>query len=426
MSATFGRLNGSQLDLQPGLNVICAPNESGKSTWCRFLQNMLYGVPTKERGLLADKNRYAPWSGSPMQGRLLLRNGDVRYTLLRETRRATAPMSDAHLTYTGTADPVPGIPAAEAGQYLLGIPREVFLRSAFIGQNALAVDQDAELERRIAALISTGEEDTSYSESYERLKKQLNARRANRSTGQIPALEQEIAQLEDALARQESLREQFDAAQLRLQDAQHQLEELQQQDAQWQQLERQAARRQYEEAQAALSTAQLRRPTGRGDTLPAGGTSYRSDPVHRRPAAGHGASGPAAPAGRRGHGPLHGTPPLSRRRAAAAKPPVRPDGPARTIEAAPACGTSSAGRGRSLRAAASACVCAHSLWRSRCRRSAIRYSIPPSSRQGEAAGRRPAEHLTVADRRVSPSTDGGAGGHSQRRCRRSRRRSHGS
>ena len=199
MSATFGRLNGSQLDLQPGLNVICAPNESGKSTWCRFLQNMLYGVPTKERGLLADKNRYAPWSGSPMQGRLLLRNGDARYTLLRETRRATAPMGDAHLTYTGTADPVPGIPAAEAGQYLLGIPREVFLRSAFIGQNALAVDQDAELERRIAALISTGEEDTSYSESYERLKKQLNARRANRSTGQIPALEQEIAQLEDAL-----------------------------------------------------------------------------------------------------------------------------------------------------------------------------------------------------------------------------------
>ena len=131
MSATFGRLNGSQLDLQPGLNVICAPNESGKSTWCRFLQNMLYGVPTKERGLLADKNRYAPWSGSPMQGRLLLRNGDARYTLLRETRRTTAPMGDARLTYTDTADPVPGILAAEAGQYLLGIPREVFLRSAF-------------------------------------------------------------------------------------------------------------------------------------------------------------------------------------------------------------------------------------------------------------------------------------------------------
>lgn len=315
-----------------------------------------------------------------MQGRLLLRNGDARYTLLRETRRTSAPMGDAHLTYTGTADPVPGILAAEAGQYLLGIPREVFLRSAFIGQNALAVDQDAELERRIAALISTGEEDTSYSESYERLKKALNARRANRSTGQIPALEQEIAQLEDALARQESLREQLDTAQLRLQDAQHQLEELQQQDAQWQQLERQAARHQYEEAQAALSTAQqqYRQLEQRCDVLPdeetlsqleGQATALTQSIAARRQATG--ASGPAAPAGRRGHGPLHGTPPLSRRRAAAAKPPVRPDGPARTIEAAPACGTSSAGRGRSLRAAASACVCAHSLWRSRCRRSTI-------------------------------------------------------
>ncbi|MFR7892853.1 MAG: hypothetical protein ACLU38_00970 [Dysosmobacter sp.] len=95
--------------------------------------------PHQGAGLLADKNRYAPWSGSPMQGRLLLRNGDARYTLLRETRRTTAPMGDARLTYTDTADPVPGILAAEAGQYLLGIPREVFLRGAFIGQNALAV-----------------------------------------------------------------------------------------------------------------------------------------------------------------------------------------------------------------------------------------------------------------------------------------------
>ena len=71
-------------------------------------------------------------------------------------------------------------------------------------------------------------------------------------------------------ARQESLREQLDTAQLRLQDAQHQLEELQQQDAQWQQLERQAARHQYEEAQAALSTAQqqYRQLEQRCDVLP--------------------------------------------------------------------------------------------------------------------------------------------------------------
>ena len=87
------------------------------------------------------------------------------------------------------------------------MPREVFERSAFIGQNALAVDQDAELERRIAALITTGEEDTSYTESYDRLKKQLNRRRHNK-TGLIPALERETDQLRAALAELDALNDQ--------------------------------------------------------------------------------------------------------------------------------------------------------------------------------------------------------------------------
>ena len=345
MSATFGRLNGSQLDLQPGLNVICAPNESGKSTWCRFLQNMLYGVPTKERGLLADKNKPPPPRGAPpLGGRLLLRNGDARYTLLRETRRTSAPMGDAHLTYTGTADPVPGILAAEAGQYLLGIPREVFLRSAFIGQNALAVDQDAELERRIAALISTGEEDASYSESYERLKKAAErpasqslhradpgtgagnrpaggcAGPAGEPAGTVQRRTAPAARCPTPVGGTAAARRPVAAAGAPSRPSP---------------IRGGPSRSLRRPAAVSATGAALRCPAGRGDALPVGGTSCRSGSVHRRPAAGHGASGPAAPAGRRGHGPLHGTPPLSRRRAAAAKPPVRPDGPARTIEAAP-------------------------------------------------------------------------------------------
>ena len=37
MTASFGCLDGKTLELKPGLNVIAAPNESGKSTWCMFL-----------------------------------------------------------------------------------------------------------------------------------------------------------------------------------------------------------------------------------------------------------------------------------------------------------------------------------------------------------------------------------------------------
>ena len=190
LTGTFGRLDHSELSLSPGLNVLYAPNETGKSTWGAFIRTMLYGLSTRERGPLADKNRYAPWTGATMQGRMDLTTHGDACTLLRETRRAASPLGEFSCTYTGTGTPVPGITGQNAGEVLLGVPREVFERSAFIGQNALAVDQDAELERRIAALITTGEEDTSYTESYDRLKKQLNRRKHNK-TGLIPALERE-------------------------------------------------------------------------------------------------------------------------------------------------------------------------------------------------------------------------------------------
>ena len=63
MTATFGKLQNETLVLQPGLTVIEAPNEWGKSTWCAFLQAMLYGINTREQtktGFLADKEHYAP------------------------------------------------------------------------------------------------------------------------------------------------------------------------------------------------------------------------------------------------------------------------------------------------------------------------------------------------------------------------------
>ena len=158
MNATFGTLEQAELALQPGLNVIYAPNESGKSTWSRFIRSMLYGVSTRDRSALADKNRFAPWNGSPMGGRMDVEANGESYILQRQTRRATAPMGEFSCTYAGTATPVPGMTAQNAGEQLLGITPEVFARSAFISQSSLAVDQDAELERRIAALITTCEE----------------------------------------------------------------------------------------------------------------------------------------------------------------------------------------------------------------------------------------------------------------------------
>ena len=181
IEATFGKLEHRSLSFSKGLNIIEAPNESGKSTLLAFLRVMLYGFPPRERGAMADKNRYAPWSLSPMRGTLALtcQKGDI--TLQRDTARANSPMGRFSAVYTGSGETVDGLTAADCGETLLGVPCEVYERSAFIRQSSLTVDASTELERRIAAL-----------------KKQLNARKYNKS-GRIPALEAEISAQERAL-----------------------------------------------------------------------------------------------------------------------------------------------------------------------------------------------------------------------------------
>ena len=198
IEATFGKLEHRSLSFSKGLNIIEAPNESGKSTLLAFLRVMLYGFPPRERGAMADKNRYAPWSLSPMRGTLALtcQKGDI--TLQRDTARANSPMGRFSAVYTGSGEAVDGLTAADCGETLLGVPCEVYERSAFIRQSSLTVDASAELERRIAALITTGEEGQSFSEASAALKKQLNARKYNKS-GRIPALEAEITAQERAL-----------------------------------------------------------------------------------------------------------------------------------------------------------------------------------------------------------------------------------
>ena len=233
-NATYGKLNQAQLSLQSGLNVICAPNEGGKSTWSRFLLTMFYGLNTRQRGELADKNRFQPWSGSPMQGRLELAVGEDVLTLSRRTQRADSPMGVFSCTYAGTDTPARGLDALRCGETLLGVPQSVYQRCAFIPSGSMAIDADADLERRINALISTGEEKISFSQAETRLKRQLHQRKYNRS-GAIPLLESEIASLSSAQAEVQDLAERETSLRQQLRQVQEEqvtLRAAQQQEAQ--------------------------------------------------------------------------------------------------------------------------------------------------------------------------------------------------
>ena len=208
MTATFGKLEGQTLTFQEGLNVINAPNEWGKSTWCAFIVAMLYGIETSQRSSakgLADKERYAPWSGKPMSGRMDILWQGRKITLERSTKgRSIFGLFRAYETESGldVAEPT----AENCGQVLLGVEKSVFTRSAFLRFSDLPVTQDEALRRRLNALVTTGDESGASDKLAEKLKDLKNKCRHNK-TGLIPQAQNQRAQLQEQLTRLESLQE---------------------------------------------------------------------------------------------------------------------------------------------------------------------------------------------------------------------------
>jgi len=206
MTATFGKLEHQTLTLKPGLNVIEAPNEWGKSTWCAFLVAMLYGLDTRAKttkNALADKERYAPWSGAPMEGRIDLRWEERDITIERRSKRRV-PMGEFKAYETASGLPVRELTATNCGALLLGVEQSVFRRAGFIRHADLPVTQDEALRRRLNALVTTGDESGAADKLAETLKDLKNKCRYNRS-GLLPQAEAERDQLENRIAELESL-----------------------------------------------------------------------------------------------------------------------------------------------------------------------------------------------------------------------------
>ena len=124
-------------------------------------------------------------------------------TLTRTTVTRNAPMREFSAVYTGSGSPVEGMNGRNCGELLTGVTRDVFRRTAFIEQGAIAVSGSPELEKRIQAIVSSGEEETSFSEADERLQTWQNKRRNNRK-GVLPALEGEMEDARHLLSEMES------------------------------------------------------------------------------------------------------------------------------------------------------------------------------------------------------------------------------
>ena len=163
----FGPLADETLELEPGMNVICGPNEAGKSTWHAAIYAALCGMrrargrPAREDQNFAERHR--PWNGEDWRvgGEIVLADGrtiELHHDLDGKVdSRATDAVLGVDVSHEIIQDGAPD------GSVWLGLDRRAFLATACVRQAEVAqvVQEPASLQEHLQrAAANAGADET--------------------------------------------------------------------------------------------------------------------------------------------------------------------------------------------------------------------------------------------------------------------------
>ncbi len=160
--SAFGGLKDFTLELKDGLNVIYGNNEEGKSTVASFIKAMFYGTGRSSKNLSESvRQKYTPWDGSAMAGRIYFEDKNKQYCLEREFRKSD---STDRIMLTDLDSGKQLNVGENVGQQFFGFSAATFERSLFIGNGDFIKDDTAagEINGKLSNIAITGAEDVSY------------------------------------------------------------------------------------------------------------------------------------------------------------------------------------------------------------------------------------------------------------------------
>ena len=189
----FGCLRDKKITLGETLNIISGSNESGKSTVMLFIRFMLYGLPARRSPRATDRERSLNWETKRAAGTMLLKSGGKKYFIERRAASSGTKLNESlKLTDLTTGEEI----KAEPGEYLLGVPSEVFDNSCFIEQMKAGDINRAQTASAIENMLASADESIDVSDILERLDRVRKEYKHNRGDGgKLYETEQKITSL---------------------------------------------------------------------------------------------------------------------------------------------------------------------------------------------------------------------------------------
>ena len=201
---SFGKLKNVCVTAEKGINILSAPNESGKSTLAGFIKFVFYGFAGARMQSLTENERklYTPWDAEVCEGSITLTADGTRYTVRRRCL-ASGKESFEILNYsTGKAEFI----GQNAGEVFFGVSEEVFARTLFFRQLTLPQSKDEILADRLKNIAISADEQVSTKKAVARLNECKNELKGRLGNGLIPKAENERDSLEEQITEAISVR----------------------------------------------------------------------------------------------------------------------------------------------------------------------------------------------------------------------------
>lgn len=237
----FGNLENKQIDLSKNINIIKGNNESGKSTFLKFIVDMFYGISKNKRGKeFSDYDRYKPWNSEEFSGKITYTLDDgKKYEVFRDFNKKNPKI------YNETGEDISKeftIDKTNGSKFFVEqtkIEEDTFLSTFVSCQTEVKLEKQEQnvLVQKLANLAGTGEDNVSYKKALEKLnKRQIEEIGTLRTTGRPMnivkeeqfSLQDEIGELEEYKEERYTIEENKNNLEAKIQENERKLEVLKQ------------------------------------------------------------------------------------------------------------------------------------------------------------------------------------------------------
>ena len=171
----FGKIENKEIEFKDGINIVYGENESGKSTILKFLSAMLYGTSKNKNGKnISDFDKYRPWKENEFSGKIkYVLDDETEYEIFRDFKKKNPIIYNefgSDISKEFKLDKTKGISFFEEQT---GVDETTFLKTVAIEQNDVKLNKlDTNLLiQKMSNLVSTGDDNSSFKKSMEKLNK---------------------------------------------------------------------------------------------------------------------------------------------------------------------------------------------------------------------------------------------------------------